>query len=274
MRSLAGFSYIIASAISLLALLLAAEQSAEASTNFCTNLYNSQVQVNEKSRSFNEIVNGIKKVISPELSPQDFKISGGELNSLDLQFLKMNLSAHIHKLIRGDELQVLQPEDIPPFITYHYGVMKFFEMNTEESSQMKSLMSDAYLAKKPITKIYLKAHLNNGRDLELPYKIKSISSEDDLLAAEAQFYNDMYKQFGSLKNVVDIEVTIFQSHYDVIVRRPELLKVFRSINRISEEEVAVVENWAQRLPSGKKIYVKKMVPNGYYYLWSTKTGLR
>lgn len=274
MRFSVGFTYIIASAISLLALLFAAVQSAEASTNFCTNLYYSQPQNKRPGMILNEIVNGVKKVISPELDPQDYKFTGAELGVLDLQFLKINLSKHIEKLVRGDHLQVLQPDDIPPFITYSYAAMKLFAMNKAESAKMNEFMSEAYAAKKPIAKIYFKVHFENGSQAHLPYILESISSEEGLLSAEAQFYTDMYKRFGSLKNISGIELVIYQPNYDVIVRRPEMLKVVRSINRINEDEVSVIEKWAQRLPSGKVIYVKKMVPNGYYYYWFTKTGLK
>lgn len=275
MRVLSRFLYNMASAISAFAFVLIFIRPVQASTNFCTNMYYSQESKNPKSNALIEIIKRIKTAISPVgINPEELYFTASKLNALDLKFLQDSLSVNIQKLVRGDEIQVIQPEDIPYFVRYQYGVMELLVMNELEQSRMNSLMSEVYKTKKAIVKIILNIRLRDGSNLQIPYKANSIGSEDDLLAAESNFYMNMYKQFGNLEEVASIELTIIQPYFDVIIQRKGLSKKIKYFNSIKENEILAIEKWAQRLPSGKQIFIKKLLPNGYYYMWSTKTGLK
>lgn len=251
----------------------AARAQTGAVVNVCTNLYFSQTQSQPIGISLKTVRNSIAQMLRPEIQISDYQVSGLDLIlKADLKFIQKELRKRFHALDKGDQIHFIMAEEIPPVKSFAYARMDLDALSESEMSQVKKIHEIARTSGEQVTIYTIKINFKDGSSVRLPIDTKKLDSEEDFVSIEAKFYNYISNNRIRFQNMSSIQISILSSEADVVVRKPHLLKVIRLLHPITEEQVGIVQRWARRLPRGLQLIIKKMLPNGYSYLWTDQSG--
>lgn len=200
-------------------------------------------------------------------SKDDYTWGNGELSDAQWRNL-VKFAKRVKKMPSPGASIDVRPQshfDDSPSLHTPIGVQKIRRNGAYENAVLARSGIDTH----PKEVLNFRLHLYDGRILETPIWVTGNARTVDFSEGEFELFQHVGGDMGAVKAV---EVTHSHPSYEVVIADDGGRRT-RS-NEISAEDMQMMREFAQRIPSGKKVIIRAVVPNGYTYEMSLRTGRR
>ncbi len=169
-------------------------------------------------------------------------------------------------LQKNSIINLLKYEELPPVVESDVGFQRVVR-NTAFENQ---LIKESNINEKPREVLTFRLHLENGQIIETPIKKTGNVNDVDFSSARYELFELLR---GSATGIAAIEVAHTHPTYVTRVVDPVTGKGNIRTNVVSVGDVQTIgSELAMTLPRGKRVIIKAIVPNGFYYQLELATG--
>lgn len=235
----------------------------------CADIHSSvdqQEQAQESTRFHapSTFIERIFPFLRPALTVDDFAFSGHVLSLSQLKALSRFSSRAKKPLIKGDQLFVVGFEEMRRQVPTEFGIQKIHKNGVYENKLLE--LSDIDVDPREV--LSFRFHLANGQIVEAPIIVKGDVNSVNFKKGSSDLYNYLR---GDVSGIQIIEIAHTHPTYAVRVLSIDGSSKFRA-NEISEGDFQAATSFARRIPPGKTVIIKAILPNGFNYQLEIPTG--
>lgn len=202
--------------------------------------------------------------LHPSLKVDDFTFNGPALSTAQLKALSRFSSRAKKPLLKGDQITVIRFEEMRHEVPTEFGIQR-----TQENGNFENkLLELSEIDTQPREVLSFRLHLLNGDIVEVPITIKGDVNSVNFEKGSFELYNFLR---GDVSNIRTIEIAHTHPTYAMRVVSSDGNSKFRA-NEISGGDFQAAMSFAQRIPHGKTVIIKAILPNGFNYQLELPTG--
>ena len=196
--------------------------------------------------------------------PQSFEWLGQVLSTAQIKNLAKFAKKAGKPLQKNSKIRVIQIEEMKEVVESNVGPQTVHRNGAFEQQIIEKSLIDS----KPQEVLKIRLHLYDARIVETPIMVTGNARYVDFSKAEFELYSFLKGQMGSVE-----KIEFAHSHPSYVVSvQSEQGSSFRA-NEISTGDVRALVDFSSRVPHGKSIIIKAIVPNGFYYQMIIPSGI-